>query len=81
MLFGYYALMDEIRDTSEIIDALGGNIAVAELTGATAKAVSNWRGFETLPSNTFVILSAALVRIGKTAPPSLWGMREGKGAA
>ena len=35
---------------TDIIDALGGNAAVARLTSsATAKAVSNWRAFDKFP--------------------------------
>ncbi|WP_213287545.1 hypothetical protein [Bradyrhizobium sp. sGM-13] len=67
--------MDELSTTSEVIDALGGNAAVAKITGSTVKAVWNWRGFETFPSNTYVALTDALRAIGKTAPPSLWGMK------
>lgn len=67
--------MDELSTTSEVMDALGGNVAVAELTGSSTKAVWNWRGFETFPSNTYVAMTDALVAKGKTAPASLWGMK------
>ena len=67
--------MDELRTTSEVIDALGGNPAVAELTSSTPKAVWNWRGFQTFPSNTYVAMTQALRAKGKTAPATLWGMR------
>lgn len=68
--------MDELRTTSEVMDALGGNQPVADLTGSTNKAVSNWRGFEKFPSNTYVAMIAGLRAIGKTAPDSLWGMKQ-----
>ena len=58
------------------MDALGGNTAVAEITGRTAKAVSNWRKFSSFPSNTFVILKSALALKGHVAPDTLWGMTE-----
>lgn len=58
-----------------MLDALGGNVAVAELTGSKPKAVWNWRGFETFPSNTYVAMTAALLAKGKSAPASLWGMK------
>ena len=68
--------MDELRTTLDVIIALGGNQAVADLTGSTNKAVSNWRRpNETFPSNTYVSLLAALHAIGKTAPASLWNMK------
>jgi len=67
--------MEELSTTSEVLDALGGNGAVAEITGSTTKAVWNWRGFNTFPSNTYVAMTDALRAIGKTAPASLWGMK------
>lgn len=68
--------MEELNSTSEVIDALGGNPAVAGLTASTPKAVWNWRGFETFPSNTYVVMIGALRAKGKTAPASLWGMKQ-----
>ncbi len=67
--------MEELFTTSDVMDALGGNSAVAELTNSTSKAVWNWRGFETFPSNTYVAMTEALRARGKTAPASLWGMK------
>lgn len=67
--------MVELNTTAEVIVALGGNGPVADLTSSTPKAVSNWRGFETFPSNTYVAITEALREQGKTAPPSLWGMK------
>ena len=45
-----------LTSPSEIIDALGGNGPVAELTGSKPKTVSMWRTFDTLPTKTFLIL-------------------------
>ena len=73
--------MDEIETTAEVIEALGGNRSVAELTSSTNKAVSNWRGFKTFPSNTYLALIEALHARGKTAPASLWGMKTPEEAA
>lgn len=67
--------MEELLTTLDVIIALGGNQPVADLTGSTNKAVSNWRGFETFPSNTYVAITEALAAIDKTAPASLWGMK------
>lgn len=67
--------MEQLNTTLEVIVALGGNQPVADLTGSTNKAVSNWRGFDTFPSNTYVAMIAALRAVGKTAPASLWGMK------
>lgn len=67
--------MSLLSSASEVMDALGGNGAVAELTGSTNKAVWNWRASGSFPSNTYVVLTDALRAIGKTAPDSLWGMK------
>ena len=67
--------MKILKTTSEVMDALGGNQAVSQLTGRTAQAVSNWRRFDSFPSNTFVAMTAALAMSGQFAPASLWGMR------
>jgi len=68
--------MHDLKTTSEVMDALGGNPAVAKLTGSKTKAVWNWRTFETFPSNTYAVMIAALQERGKTAPASLWGMKQ-----
>ena len=68
--------MTIFETTTEIIDALGGNSAVAQLTSSSAKAVSNWRGFGKFPSNTFLVLKSELMRLGISAPDHLWSMRE-----
>jgi hypothetical protein len=67
--------MEELKTTSEVVDALGGYLAVAEITGSKPKAASNWPRFETFPSNTYVALTSALLAKGKTAPATLWGMK------
>jgi len=66
----------ELTTTTEVMDALGGNAAVAEITNSTPKAAWNWRGFETFPANTYLAMTQALAERGFSAPPSLWGMRE-----
>ena len=63
-----------LRGASEVIDALGGNGPVGELTNAAPKAVSAWRK-NGLPPDTFVVLSAELAKRGLRAPASLWNMR------
>ena len=68
--------MAQLNTTSDVMDALGGNASVAEMTGRTPKAVSNWRKFTAFPSNTFVILKSALALRGHTAPDALWNMTE-----
>lgn len=73
--------MDEVlRSTKDVIDALGGVRAVASLTGRNYPAAHAWLGMNRFPANTYLVLTAALHRDGKTAPPSLWGMAEAEPA-
>lgn len=67
--------MSELRSTSEIIDALGGNQAVSELTGINnSGAVSNWRAQAAFPAWTYLSITRALEQTGKSAPDALWAM-------
>jgi hypothetical protein len=73
--FGHYGGMNELRTTSEIINALGGNKAVAALLPDTqADAVSNWRNSR-FPANTYVALKSALKHRGFCASDRLWNMK------
>jgi hypothetical protein len=67
--------LEMLETTDQVIDALGGNGPVAELTLSKPNAVSNWRSFETFPPNTYVVMTKALAAIGKTAPTSMWRMK------
>jgi hypothetical protein len=63
--------------TREVVAALGGTQAVANLTGRKYSAASNWVSGrdQQFPANTYVALNAALASVGKSAPASLWGMK------
>lgn len=70
--------MRELHTQSDVIDALGGNEAVAAICSTverpcTGKVVSNWRkhGF---PARTYLVLQAALLKTGYRAPDGLWTM-------
>jgi hypothetical protein len=73
--------MQVLDTTLDVIDELGGNIAVGALTGSTAKAVSNWRSLGKFPWHTQMPIIEALRVRGKTAPASLWGMTKRRAAA
>ena len=73
--------MHDLKTTSAVMDALGGNSAVAKLTGSKPTAVWNWRTFDKFPSNTYAVMIEALQERGKTAPASLWGMKQPEGAS
>jgi hypothetical protein len=64
-----------LETTEQVIEALGGNQPVAEITLSKPNAVSNWRVFKTFPSNTYVAMTQALHARGMSAPASLWGMK------
>ncbi len=66
----------ELTTTSEVMHALGGTHAVAEMTGRKYNAAAHWANFKAFPANTFLIMSAALAERGLSAPASLWGMNE-----
>lgn len=68
--------METLSTTIEVMDALGGTSAVAKLTARNYPAAFAWRRANRFPSNTFLVLTSALAKKGKTAPKSLWRMPE-----
>lgn len=72
-----------LTTTRDVTAALGGIKAVANLTGSKYSAAANWvqESKAQFPAKTFVVLSAALAAVGKSAPPSLWGMKIPEDAA
>lgn len=66
--------MRYLTTVADVVDALGGNAAVARMTGRTPNAVTNWRARLNFPPDTFVALTAALAEAGCVAPASLWRM-------
>jgi hypothetical protein len=66
--------MQTLSQTEHVIDALGGTGKVADLTGRSPQAVSNWRARPTFPPETFLILTEALKAKGMSAPRALWRM-------
>lgn len=63
-----------ITSTRVLIDVLGGNQKVAQLTGSTASAVSNWRKTK-LPAATYVVLRGKIDSMGLQVRDELWAMR------
>lgn len=63
----------ELTNARDIIAAMGGNQAVATLTGRTMQSVSNWKS-DGLPSKTFLIMTEVLAKRGYRASPKLWGI-------
>jgi hypothetical protein len=65
----------QIQTPGDVIDRLGGTVAVAKLMGTDPRAVSNWR-VRGLPPETFHAMDGLLRAKGLHAPPSLWRQRE-----
>lgn len=63
-----------LHSASEIVAKLGGNAAVARMTGRTPQQIWNWKNSGRLPPDTYVILLDALTVFACTADPSIWGM-------
>jgi hypothetical protein len=70
--------MTNMPSVPVVIDALGGNQAVAELTHTTGKVVSHWRSTKRFPANSYVTLKNKLHEMGLSAPDELWAMRKAK---
>ena len=70
--------MSNMPSVPLVIDALGGNQAVAELTHTTGKVVSHWRSTRKFPANSYTILKDKLHEMGLSAPDELWAMRKAK---
>jgi hypothetical protein len=67
-----------IKTATDVIDRLGGTVAVAKLMGTDPRAVSNWR-VRGLPPETFHAMDGLLRAKGLHAPPALWRQREAAG--
>lgn len=71
----------DLETTAEVMEALGGINAVAEITGSEYKAAANWKGFKAFPSRTYLVMNRELERRGLRAPVSLWKMVESERVA
>lgn len=68
--------MQNLTTTGEVIDALGGNAVVAEMTKAKNKnVIYNWRAAGKFPANTYILFQSELRHRNLTAPDRLWAMR------
>lgn len=65
-----------LRTPRDIIDALGGTAAVADLFGVGLPAVSNWAARDSIPPRYATAISAALKKKRMVADPAVFNMRE-----
>lgn len=63
----------ELTTKAEVLDALGGDHAVAALIGSYYKNVEGFRRAKTIPSRYFLVMAFALHQKGFAAKPELWG--------
>ena len=63
-----------LKTKQEVLQALGGEHAVAALTGSDYKNVEGWRRADKFPSRYFLVMWFALHTQGSDAPPELWGV-------
>ena len=63
-----------LQTTADVIEVLGRE-NVETLTASSPQTVSNWKSFGWFPPNTYVVMTAALALKGRSAPASLWKMR------
>ena len=70
--------MSNLPSAPLVIDALGGNQAVAELNETTGKVVSYWRSTGKFPANSYTTIKDKLKEMGLSAPDELWAMRKAK---
>lgn len=61
-----------LTTTADVIKALGGISAVADLTGRRYSAACNWGGWGHFPPDTFWVMNDALAEAGYDAPRALW---------
>lgn len=68
--------LEPLETLEQVFTALGGNPGLESLTGSKPSTVSMWKKAGSFPAKTYVLMTEALHAIGKTAPDSLWGMKE-----
>jgi hypothetical protein len=67
-------MAQEIKYPDQVINALGGNNAVAALFGLDVRVVLNWRS-RGMPSDTYAALAPLLTARGLHFPLALFGQR------
>jgi DNA-binding transcriptional regulator YdaS (Cro superfamily) len=60
----------------EVIDALGGTAAAADLLGMSRPAISTWKARGRIPSDNFMLISDELSKRSLQASPTVFGFRE-----
>ena len=64
-----------LTSVEQVIDAIGGNAAAADLAGVGETAVSNWKERKRIPPRLFPAFSKVLARRCLHVSPSIFGVR------
>ena len=64
-----------LRSVDEIISALGGTAATAELAGVGSPAVSNWKARGSIPAEYFLIFDGELARRDLAFDRKVFGLK------
>jgi hypothetical protein len=69
-----------LKTHKQVIDALGGTKAVAELTGSTYAAAWNWgkKQYPKFPAAHYLKMKIELDRLGLKASTKLWSFAGGE---
>lgn len=62
-----------LTSVEAVVDAIGGNSAVAELASVGTTAVSNWKARRRIPPEKFLIIKRELGKRRMSADPALFG--------
>jgi DNA-binding transcriptional regulator YdaS (Cro superfamily) len=65
-----------LKSVEDIIDALGGTAAAANLLGLSRPAISNWKHRRSIPPENFFAISGALAKKRLRADSAVFGFRE-----
>lgn len=68
-------MVESLTTVEQVVDKLGGNLAVAAITGAKhTSAISNWKRLGKFPAKTHKIMKDALQERSFDAPDDLWSI-------
>lgn len=68
--------LEPLETAEQVFEALGGNKGLETLTGSKPNTVSMWKKAGGFPANSYIMIMDALRAVGKTAPASLWSMKQ-----
>jgi hypothetical protein len=64
-----------LRSVDELVDALGGSAATAEVAGVVISAVSNWKTNGVIPAAYFLVFAKEFKRRKLRLDPAIFAFR------